>query len=86
MTSKVQLDRDVISGIWKHNLTPRLINSSDDDDENSDDTDGSKGRFDVDVSSFKLGVRLVLFSNYLKILVGQQEMLIGVENGLRCGM
>uniref|UniRef100_A0A914D782 Uncharacterized protein n=1 Tax=Acrobeloides nanus TaxID=290746 RepID=A0A914D782_9BILA len=56
MTSKVQLDRDVISGIWKHNLTPRLINSSDDDDENSDDTDGSKGRFDIDVSNFKLGL------------------------------
>ena len=83
MTSKVQLDRDVIYGIWKHNLTQRLINSSDDDDENSDDTDGSKGRFDVDVSNFKLGVSCVLFLNYLTILAGQQEMLFGVENGLQ---
>uniref|UniRef100_A0A914DN10 Uncharacterized protein n=1 Tax=Acrobeloides nanus TaxID=290746 RepID=A0A914DN10_9BILA len=54
MTSKVQLDRDVISRICKHNLAQRLLNSSDDDDENSDDTDGSKGR--LDISNLKLGL------------------------------
>jgi hypothetical protein len=64
MTSKVQLDRDVIYGIFKHNL--------------------EKDR--LDLSDFKLGVRFILFLNYLTILTGQQEMLFGVENGLRGGM
>ena len=44
MTSKVQLDRDVISRIWKHNL--------------------DKDR--LDLSDFKIGVRFILFLNYLK--------------------
>ena len=61
MTSQVQLDRDAISGIFKHNLAQQRL----------------------DVSNFKLSVRLVLFLNYLTILAGQQEMLFGVENGLR---
>ena len=60
MTSEVQLDRDIISGIFKHKLPQDLL--------------------DLD---FKLGVSFVLFLNYLTILAGQQEMLFGIENGLR---
>ena len=48
MTSKVQLDRDVIFGICKRNLE----------------------KDQLDVSDFKLGVRFILFLNYLTILAG----------------